>query len=91
MIGDGGPASSRMTSRSVLAEATLERFEGKHLDALGWPSQSPDLNPAENLWSDLKIAVHEQKPSNLKEPEPFRPEEDKSNAANPRNCCKNGL
>ena len=36
-----------------------------------WPSQSPDLNPIEKLWYDLKIAVHQRNPSNLKEPEQF--------------------
>jgi hypothetical protein len=32
---------------------------------LEWPSQSPDLNPNEILWYDLKTAVHQQNPSNL--------------------------
>ena len=39
------------------------------------PSQSPDLNPIENLWHDLKIAVHQRNPSNLKELEQFCLEE----------------
>ena len=49
------------------AKATLEWFTGKHLNVLEWPSQHPDLNPIENLWYDLEIAVHQQNPSNLKE------------------------
>jgi transposase len=57
------------------AKATLKWFKGKHLNVLEWPSQSPDLNPIENLWYDLKIAVHQWNPSNLKELEQFCLEE----------------
>ena len=56
----------RLTFQHI-AKATLEWFKGKHLNVLEWPSQSPDLNPIENLWYDLKIAVHQRNPSNLKE------------------------
>ena len=58
------------------AKATLEWLKGKHLNVLEWPSQSPEVNPIENLWYELKIAVHQRKPSNLKELELF--------------CLKNG-
>ena len=39
------------------------------------PCQSPDLNPIENLWYDLKIAIYQEDPSNLKELEQFSFEE----------------
>ena len=57
------------------AKATPEWFNGTHLNVLELPSQSPDLNPIENQWYDLKIAVHQQNPSNLKELEQFCIEE----------------
>ena len=53
------------------AKSTLEWFKGKHLNVLECPSQSPDLNQIEILWYDLKIAVHQWNPSNLKELEQF--------------------
>ena len=50
------------------AKATLEWFKGKHLNVLECPIQSPVLNPIENLWYDLKIAVLPQEPTQLKGP-----------------------
>ena len=39
------------------------------LRVLSWPAQSPDLNPIENLWVDVKKSIRERKkqPSNLTE------------------------
>ncbi|MGH0152517.1 UNVERIFIED_CONTAM: hypothetical protein FKN15_022436 [Acipenser sinensis] len=57
------------------AKATLAWFKNKNLNVLEWPSQSPDLNLIENLWQDLKIAVHQRSPSNLTALEQFCQEE----------------
>ena len=34
---------------------------------LEWPRESPDLNPMEMLWKDLKRTVHVRKPTNIPE------------------------
>ena len=34
---------------------------------LEWPSQSPDLNPIEHLWAELKKHVRARRPTNLTE------------------------
>ncbi len=45
--------------------------EEKQNEDLEWLSQSPDLNPIEMLWHDLKKEVHARKPSNVAELQQF--------------------
>ncbi len=49
------------------AKITKEWLHNNSVTVLEWPSQSPDLNPIEHLWRDLKMAVHQRLPSNLTE------------------------
>ena len=45
------------------AKATKEWLKKKHIKVL----ESPDLNPIENLWRELKLSVAKRQPRNLKD------------------------
>lgn len=39
-------------------------FQLKRIEVMEWPAQSPDINPIENLWGDIKNAISEANPKN---------------------------
>ncbi|KAK3562989.1 hypothetical protein QTP86_013253 [Hemibagrus guttatus] len=66
------------------SKSTSEWLKKNKMKTLDWPSQSPDLNPIEMLWHDLKKVVHARKPSNVAELQQFCKDEW---AKIPPQCC----
>ncbi len=57
------------------AKATKEWLKKKHIKVPEWPSQSPDRNPIENLWRELKDRVAKHQPRNVNDLERICKEE----------------
>ena len=57
------------------AKATKEWLKKKHIKVMEWPSQSPDLNPIENQWRELKVRVAKRQHTNLNDLERICKEE----------------
>ncbi|KAF2351942.1 hypothetical protein FHG87_017305 [Trinorchestia longiramus] len=46
---------------------TKEWLRMKKINILEWPSQSPEMNPIENLWRELKLKIQKKGPNNITE------------------------
>ena len=49
------------------AATSREWFDNHGIDVIDWPAWSPDLNPIEELWHDLKLRVYGQNPKTMGE------------------------
>ena len=52
---------------NVISKSVTSWLQQKTIAVLPWSSISPDLNPIENLWSELKIRIGHWNLKNLQE------------------------
>ena len=57
--------SSMAMTQKHTKKATKEWFKNKHIKVMEWPSQSPNLNPLDNLLRKPRICVAQRQHSNI--------------------------
>ena len=68
-----------------MAKLVTEWLKDNKVSVVEWPSQSPDLNPLNNLWEELRRCMLARQPPNLTELHQFCQEEW---TKIPANCCE---
>jgi transposase len=63
----GRPVFQQDKAPAHWAKLTLQHFKDRNVKVLDWPGNSPDMNPIENLWSDVAKRVRGVVVSNSEE------------------------